>query len=91
MFSKNIRAIKRLVIGLAATTLGVAGPVHAEQWEMPMAYADSNYHTQNGKAFAEALRVATGSQLEITIHSGGSLFKGDEIKIFRPNRAGGNR
>ncbi len=80
MFSRNIRAIKRLVIGLAATTLVVAGPAHAEQWEMPMAYADSNYQTQNGKAFAEAIRVATGGKLEIEIHSGGSLFKGDEIK-----------
>ena len=81
MFSRNIQATKRLVIGLAATTLVVAGSVHAEQWEMPMAYADSNYHTQNGKAFAEAVRVATGGKLEITIHSGGSLFKGDEIKF----------
>ncbi len=80
MFSGNNKAMKGLVIGLAASTLTVAGPAHAEQWEMPMAYADSNYHTQNGKAFAEAVRVATGGKLEIATHSGGSLFKGDEIK-----------
>ncbi len=52
----------------------------AEKWDMPMAYSDSNFHTQNGKAFAEAVKVATGGKLEIVIHGGGSLFKGNEIK-----------
>ncbi len=47
---------------------------------MPMAYADSNFHTQNGKAFAEAVTLATGGELEIVVHGGGSLFKGNEIK-----------
>ncbi len=53
---------------------------HAEKWDMPMAYADSNFHTQNGKAFAEAVKVATGGKLEIIVHGGGSLFKGNDIK-----------
>ena len=57
-----------------------SGAAKAEKWDMPMAYADSNFHTQNGKAFAEAVRIATGGKLEIVIHSGGSLFKGNEIK-----------
>jgi TRAP-type C4-dicarboxylate transport system substrate-binding protein len=52
----------------------------AEKWDMPMAYSDSNFHTQNGKAFAEAVKVATGGKLEIIVHGGGSLFKGNEIK-----------
>ena len=52
----------------------------AEKWDMPMAYSDSNFHTQNGKAFAEAVNVATGGKLEIIVHGGGSLFKGNEIK-----------
>ena len=59
--------------GLATTSV-------AETWDMPMAYADSNFHTQNGKAFAEAVTVATGGALEIVVHGGGSLFKGNEIK-----------
>ena len=54
--------------------------VQAEKWDMPMAYADSNFHTQNGKLFAEAVKVATGGELEIIVHGGGSLFKGNEIK-----------
>jgi TRAP-type C4-dicarboxylate transport system substrate-binding protein len=80
MFSGDTQTLKRLLIGLAATALFVAGPAHAVQWDMPMAYADSNYQTQNGKAFAEAVRVATGGKLEIVIHSDSSLFKGNEIK-----------
>ena len=68
--------------GVAVVTAGLlaASAAHAEKWDMPMAYADSNYHTQNGKAFAEAVGVATGGALEIVVHGGGSLFKGNEIK-----------
>jgi len=60
----------------AASTFAMAG----EKWDMPMAYNDGNFHTQNAKAFAEAVKVATGGELEIKVHSGGSLFKGNEIK-----------
>ncbi|MGF1639820.1 MAG: TRAP transporter substrate-binding protein [Rhodospirillales bacterium] len=59
----------------------VAAPVAAaEKWDMPMAYADGNFHTQNGKLFAEAVGIATGDKLQIVVHGGGSLFKGNEIK-----------
>jgi TRAP-type C4-dicarboxylate transport system substrate-binding protein len=44
-----------------------------------MAYADSNFHTENGKAFAECVAEGSGGELEITVHGGGSLFKGNEI------------
>ncbi len=66
---------------LAAAVVAVSmGTAQAEKWDMPMAYSDSNYHTQNGKAFAEAVTMATGGKLEIVVHGGGSLFKGNEIK-----------
>ncbi len=69
------------VIATAAITtmLGMA-TASAEKWDMPMAYSDGNFHTQNGKAFAEAVTMATGGKLEIVVHGGGSLFKGNEIK-----------
>jgi len=54
--------------------------IAAEKWDMPMAYTDSNFHTQNGKSFAEAISIATGGKLDIKVHGGGSLFKGGEIK-----------
>lgn len=53
---------------------------------MPMAYAASNYHSQNGALFAEAVTNATQGELEIVTHPGGSLFKGGEI--FRAVRTG---
>lgn len=67
---------------LAAALAGVIGAASAsaEKWDMPMAYSDGNFHTQNGKAFAEAVTMATGGKLEIVVHGGGSLFKGNEIK-----------
>ncbi len=71
------------LIGLSALA-GMAFASHAamagEKWDMPMAYADSNYHTENGKLFAKAVGVCTGGDLEIVVHGGGSLFKGGEIK-----------
>ena len=71
----------RWSIGIAAfLMLSLGAAVAAERWDMPMAYADSNYHTQNGKRFAEAVGVCTGGELEIVVHGGGSLFKGNEIK-----------
>ena len=63
----------------AVIALGI-GVANAQKWDMPMAYSDSNFHTQNGKAFADAVRVATGGKLNIIVHGGGSLFKGNEIK-----------
>ncbi len=53
------RTLKALVVStIAATAVGVGAPAAAEKWDMPMAYSDSNFHTQNGKAFAEAVNVA---------------------------------
>lgn len=68
-----------LTAGVTALAL-LAMPASAEKWDMPMAYADSNYHTQNGKLFAEAVTTCTGGELEMVVHGGGSLFKGGEIK-----------
>ncbi|MCB1883148.1 MAG: TRAP transporter substrate-binding protein [Geminicoccaceae bacterium] len=70
----------RYSVGLAVLAFGVAGAAHAETWDMPMAYPDSNFHSENGKAFAACVGKGTGGDLEITVHAGGSLYKGDEIK-----------
>ncbi len=64
----------------AAALAFAAQTAAAEVWDMPMAYADSNFHTRNGKAFAECVKTGTGGALEIRVHGGGSLFKGNEIK-----------
>ena len=68
------------ILASVALSLGVSAAVTAENWDMPMAYSDSNYHSQNGKLFAEAVGVCTGGALTITVHAGGSLFGGGDIK-----------
>jgi TRAP-type C4-dicarboxylate transport system substrate-binding protein len=73
---KKLIGLSALAGFALASNLAMAG----EKWDMPMAYADSNYHTQNGKLFAKAVGVCTGGELEIVVHGGGSLFKGGEIK-----------
>ena len=81
-------SIHRTTQTLAALLLGaLAGSVAAaEKWDMPLAYAASNYHSENAAAFAAAVTAATGGELEIVTHPSGSLFKGDEI--FRAVRTG---
>ena len=70
----------RYSVGLAVMVFGVASGAFAETWDMPMAYPDSNFHSENGKTFAACVGKGTNGGLEITVHAGGSLYKGDEIK-----------
>ena len=71
---------KKFAFAGIAAAAAIATSAAAENWDMPMAYADSNFHSQNGKKFAEAVGICTGGELTITVHAGGSLFKGNEIK-----------
>src|ERR687889_2323779 len=68
-----------MLAGAVAVAMG-ASVAGAETWDMPMAYPDSNFHSQNGKAFADCVKSGTDGALEIVVHPGGSLFKGNEIK-----------
>lgn len=70
----NILASTACVFGLGAASVG------AETWDMPMAYAATNFHSEHGVMFADKVKEYTGGKLEITVHAGGSLFKGGEIK-----------
>jgi TRAP-type C4-dicarboxylate transport system substrate-binding protein len=68
-----------LIAGAAALAMSATGAL-AETWDMPMAYPEGNFHTKNGEAFAECAAKGTDGDLEIVVHPGGSLFKGNEIK-----------
>lgn len=57
-----------------------------EKWDMPLAYSATNYHSENAAKFAAAVTTATGGEIEVVTHAGGSLFNGDEI--FRAVRTG---
>jgi TRAP-type C4-dicarboxylate transport system substrate-binding protein len=75
-----MKELKTSLIACAAALAMSATTAGAETWDMPMAYPDSNFHSQNGKAFAECVASGTDGGLEIVVHPGGSLFKGNEIK-----------
>ncbi len=81
-FLKSLGGIASAVaLGLTASAA-----LAADKWDMPLAYSASNYHSENAAKFAEAVTKASGGELEIVAHPGGSLFKGGEI--YRAIRTG---
>ena len=50
------------------------------KWDLPAAYAASNFHTENLVQFAADVDKATAGKLKITVHANASLFKAPEIK-----------
>ncbi|BES70264.1 TRAP transporter substrate-binding protein DctP [Marinobacter nanhaiticus D15-8W] len=73
--------MKHFWASLAAVSSSlVIGGVQAADWDMPTPYGDSNFHTVNIRQFAEDVKTATDGELNITVHSGGSLIKHHEIK-----------
>ena len=68
----------RLALALSAIAASAA---HAQtKWDLPAAYAASNFHTENLVQFAADVDRATGGKLKITVHANASLFKAPEIK-----------
>ena len=70
---------------LASTaSIAVAGSAfaasHAQKWDMPLAYAATNFHSENAAEFASCVGEKSGGALEITTHPSGSLIGGGEIK-----------
>ena len=76
------KLMKKYTKMIAVSVAGVlaAGTAIAENWDMPMAYSASNFHSEMGVIFADKVRDYTGGDINITVHPGGSLFKGGEIK-----------
>ena len=74
--------MKRLALLMAATALTAVGAsaAWAAKWDMPLAYAASNYHSENAANFAACVTKGTDGKLEIVTHPSGSLFKGNDIK-----------
>jgi TRAP-type C4-dicarboxylate transport system substrate-binding protein len=61
---------------LAVAALALAGTVQAQtKWDMPTPYSEGEFHTVNIKQFIEDVKKATGGQLDINLHSNGSLIK----------------
>lgn len=59
----------------------LATPALAQtKWNLPAAYATTNFHTENLAQFANDVKAATGGKLDIMVHGNASLFKAPEIK-----------
>ncbi|MCR9111344.1 TRAP transporter substrate-binding protein [Marivita sp. XM-24bin2] len=67
---------RSLPAAIAVATLAL--PAAAQSWDMPTPYGDSVFHTQNITEFAAAVEAAT--DIDITVHSAGSLYAHPEIK-----------
>ncbi len=66
---------------LSVAAFALAGPLAAQtKWDLPAAYAASNFHSENLVQFASDVDKATAGKLKITVHSNASLFKAPEIK-----------
>ncbi|MEH6404079.1 MAG: TRAP transporter substrate-binding protein [Sneathiella sp.] len=70
----------KIVLGAVLAAATFSGTASAEKWDMPMAYSATNFHSEHGVIFANKVKEYTKGDLEITVHPGGSLFKGGEIK-----------
>ncbi|WP_346798329.1 TRAP transporter substrate-binding protein [Halomonas sp. Bachu 37] len=73
-----------LLTTAAALGIGLAGlsttAQAATEWDMPTPYGDRTFHTVNIREFADDVREATDGELDITVHSNGSLIGHAEIK-----------
>jgi len=63
-----------------AASLALGTAAYAEQWDLPMAYSATNFHSAVGAEFAQCVTAGTGGDLTLVTHPGGSLFAGGEIK-----------
>jgi TRAP-type C4-dicarboxylate transport system substrate-binding protein len=69
------------VLAAAVASLALCGIASAQtKWDLPTAYAASNFHTENIVEFAADVDKATAGKLKIQVHPNASLFKAPEIK-----------
>ena len=66
--------LKPLLLSFAA--LALAGTAQAQtKWDMPTPYSDGEFHTINVRQFVEDVKKASGGQIDINVHSNGSLIQ----------------
>ncbi len=75
LFKSTLSATAALALTMAAATAQAQ-----TKWDLPAAYAATNFHSVNLAEFAADVDKATGGKLKITVHPNASLFKAPEIK-----------
>lgn len=74
-----MRPLLKSLIPFILLSFGAASAGAAE-WNMATPYPDATFHTQNVYKFVEDIEKAAGSDLDVTVHSAGSLVKHPQIK-----------
>lgn len=64
----------------AMGVLSLSSAFAQTKWDLPAAYAPSNFHTENLVQFSKDVDAASSGKLKITVHANASLFKAPEIK-----------
>ena len=71
---------RHLALALSTLALGISSAFAQTKWDLPAAYAATNFHSENLIQFAADVDKATAGKLKITVHANASLFKANEIK-----------
>ena len=77
-----MRTLKFFLLSIVCVAV-MTGPATAgTTWDLSIAWPAGNFHTKNAEIFAKTVKKATGGEVEIVVHSGGSLgIKGPEALI----------
>jgi TRAP-type C4-dicarboxylate transport system substrate-binding protein len=73
-----MRSLSSLFLGIASSAMCAA--VSAQSWDLPSAFAPSNFHTVNLEKFADGVKNATGGKFSLKVHAGASLYSATGIK-----------
>ena len=69
-----------MIARIALALLIASGSAAAQtKWDMPTPYSDGEFHTINVRQFVEDVKKASGGQIDINVHSNGSLIKHPDI------------
>ncbi|MFO8031533.1 MAG: TRAP transporter substrate-binding protein [Desulfohalobiaceae bacterium] len=74
--------MSRKIILFVLSCFFLASPLYAESMKMDLnaIYPSSNFHTQGAEEFGELVEEYTDGDIQVTVHSGGSLgFEGEEL------------
>ncbi len=70
--------LKPLLVSIAALAFTSVAQAQTK-WDMPTPYSDGEFHTINVRQFVEEVKKTSGGQLDIAVHSNGSLIKHPDI------------
>jgi TRAP-type C4-dicarboxylate transport system substrate-binding protein len=79
MMARTVLPIVGALALSAAGALSMGAAQAQTKWDMPTPYSDGEFHTRNVRTFAEDAKKASNGQLDINVHSNGSLIKHPDI------------